>query len=264
MNKLTEEEKARRRAERFAKPVAKSFGLASKGGNELKDGKTRREFFNTVKSEYKRYCIDNSEQEGLQLVQDVQSSDIKRTTSQILMSCRKLREGALASSGNDLNELCLFSVKIAILAKQPETFAPLIYQLLENKQVAKWHVLHLVHYTNEAIRAHQVNHDYNLKMDKIIRAWTTENWIAWNREYDIADAFSKRIMELGRQDLLKRAIKVIGSAYISMNVKDLENYTCSKWKEINKHCAWKLDESDKVVIRRISRKPSPAQRSINN
>lgn len=197
---------------------------------------------------------------------------IARGLSDILAALRKLREGIVASKRVDdfAAQVYLFCIRIAILAKQPESYHPAILHLLrtihprhsltsvERAEVAGYLVLDAVCRRKQAGEAMALCHEYGLqdvKVRAVLRALVRRNYVVFRRLQRDMDGYKARLMEWADRDVRIHTLKCLGKAYHSVGLGFLEKVTASTWTSLtgNDDVGWDLEE-DKVVIRRVRRR----------
>ncbi|KAG6011514.1 hypothetical protein E4U43_008267 [Claviceps pusilla] len=192
--------------------------------------------------------------------------------SDILAALRKLREGIVASKRVDdfAAQVYLFCIRVAILARQPESYHPAMLHLLraihprhaltsvERAEVAGYLVLDAACRRKQAGEAMALCHEYGVRdaeVRAVLRALIRRNYVLFRRLQRHMDGYKARLMEWADRDVRIHTLKCLGKAYHSVGLGFLEDVTASTWTSLtgNDDVGWDLEE-DKVVIRRVKRR----------
>ncbi|CAN6616500.1 hypothetical protein TRVA0_006S02982 [Trichomonascus vanleenenianus] len=281
---LSEEEKLRRRRERFGgtpKKVDDSYGLLSRGEDTrlAKDRRERRDYFVKVQLSYLKFTSKHGgHEEALKIVDAVsrarwrnekQRHEIREEPiDNIYMSMRKLREASIANESDDLAvSIFLFSTKIAVIGGKYESYLPSMTYLLhplmsvlekrqdELKLIAKLYVLHLAHF-NRALNAAFEWYFRLIPSDRatfsILRAFCAGNFVRWRKLYKLQDDMTKAILRHGEKTLLRETSTKLARSYAMLRVETVEQFTGTSLANLNATAGlqWKASpESNKIHFR---------------
>ncbi|KAM0433253.1 hypothetical protein ACHAPT_004126 [Fusarium lateritium] len=191
----------------------------------------------------------------------------------VLMALRKLREGLVASKRADefSCQAYIFSIRLSIFVKHPESYHPAILHLLrfisiwhdmphgEIAEIASYYALDAACRRRNLAEAYTIRKDFkikNRKLDTILGALAHDNYVAWQSiKYKVDLPFIK-LLEWADDDMRLHTLKCFGSSYLNVDLPFLEFSTGRKWDELKEKdsVGWELDEDKTVTIRRIRKK----------
>ncbi|CAM1507406.1 Fc.00g070470.m01.CDS01 [Cosmosporella sp. VM-42] len=196
-------------------------------------------------------------------------TDKTKALSDVLMGLRKLREGIVGSKRADdfAIQVYLFCIRVAILAKEPESYHPAILHLLryirliqpmtslEIEEVASYLILDAACRRKDLITAYELRREFNVRTKHLhftLDALAHDNWLLFRRLKQEVDRHQLKIMEYADNDMRLHTLKCFGRTYLSVDLQFLETTTERKWSELKEKdgVGWELD-GDKVVIRRV-------------
>uniref|UniRef100_A0A060T530 ARAD1C02706p n=1 Tax=Blastobotrys adeninivorans TaxID=409370 RepID=A0A060T530_BLAAD len=295
-----DQEKLRKRAERFAKPVERpqEYGLPSRGEDRrlTEDKRARQQLYARVQTEFVQYCHDHDKTiAGHSLAQLALESispkirhqwrsshsesslhcpeSSKVTIESILMSLRKLREAVLATPDIFSKHIYLLSVKAALIAGQYQTYLPALRHLmaLEEKKLLLKHEtqlvydLYVIHMANQRERQEVSSHIHlaSPSAQTAALAFLTGNYFRWiNGFKSEKNPWRYLVMAQGHPSIVKQALEAISKSYMTMKVSSLETLTACSWPDLLNYGCTFTRENDTVVIRR--RNTNTARASSNN
>ena len=189
--------------------------------------------------------------------------------AQILDALRKLREGIVASKRRDdfACQVYLFNIRLGILSASFETYLPALLYLLrvihpahnltsiELHEIVGYLVLDTACRRGQLAEAFAVRNGYRLrdaKVDGVLRALVSDNWVLWRRLRRSVDGHRAQIMAFAEPQLTSHTLKAFGRAYLSVSQEYLEAQTLASWAELQAGhgVGWELD-GGKVIIRKI-------------
>ncbi|OAA53050.1 hypothetical protein ISF_09113 [Cordyceps fumosorosea ARSEF 2679] len=272
------------------------MGLPSKGETRLHSAKTQENYYKLITERYLSFCSDAGERDellrrfsslGLEpnntkdsnnysivipdtaSVQSLHNPSNTKTLSIIMSALRKLREGIVASNRTDdfAIQAYLFCIRLAVLAKQPESYHAAIQHLLrrihpeqnltliEFQEVVAYLILDTACRRRELSEAYSLRHKYALndkKVNDALFALAHDNFILFHRVRKAVDGHRARILEWAEPELRLHTLKCFGRAYLGVELKYLETATSSEWDDLqqNDGVGWQLDGT-KVVIRKV-------------
>ena len=202
----------------------------------------------------------------------LQSPNNAKALSDIMMALRKLREGIVASNRIDdfAIQAYLFSIRLSVLAKQPESYHPAILYVLrrldarwmlsslEFDELVSYLVLDMACRRMNLAEAYSLRHRYRLKdpkVDAVLHALVHDNYFRFHRMKAMVDGHRARIMDFAEDEVRMQTLKAFGRTYLSVDLDFLEATTHAKWDDLVKKdgVGWEAD-SKKVVIRRVQAK----------
>lgn len=210
-----------------------------------------------------------------------------RDLTMVLAALRKLREAIVATGRADdfATQVYLFCIRLAILAKHPQSYHPAILHLLrsihrrrplnavELHEVAAYRVLDAACRRGDLAEAYHLRCLYKLRngtVDTALRALAHDDWVALRRligggssgvnRGGCADGHQIKLLEYAVHDLRVHTLKCFGRAYLRLeDVGFLEASTGIGWAELQKqyNVGWELD-GKAVVIRKMQPKEPAA------
>lgn len=164
----------------------------------------------------------------------------------------------------------LFCIRLAILAKHPESYHAAMQHLLtrihpahnmttvETHEVVSYLILDTACRRANLAEAYAVRSKYKFrdsKVDAALDALAHDNYIEFNRLRGHVDGHRARLLEYAEGGMRKHSLKCFGKTYLSVDLGYLEKCTGSKWASLaaNDGVGWDL-EGDKVVIKRVRAK----------
>ncbi|CAK7210723.1 hypothetical protein SEUCBS140593_000927 [Sporothrix eucalyptigena] len=214
-----------------------------------------------------------------------------RDLTMVLAALRKLREAIVATGRADdfATQVYLFCIRLAILAKHPQSYHPAILHLLrsihrrrplnsaELHEVAAYRVLDAACRRSDLAEAYHLRCLYKLRnstVDAALRALAHDDWVALQRLIGggssggssnrgvCADGHQVKLLEYAVHDMRVHTLKTFGRAYLRLEDVDfLQASTGLGWTELQKQYSvgWELD-GKAVVIRKMQAKaPAPAE-----
>ncbi|KAL1894951.1 hypothetical protein Sste5346_005638 [Sporothrix stenoceras] len=211
-----------------------------------------------------------------------------RDLTMVLAALRKLREAIVATGRVDdfATQVYLFCIRLAILAKHPQSYHPAILHLLrsihrrrplnsvELHEVAAYRVLDAACRRGDLAEAYHLRCLYKLHnktVDTALHALAHDDWVALRRlignpsspgggRGGCADGHQIKLLEYAVHDLRVHTLKCFGRAYLRIeNVEFLEASAGLGWPELQKqyNVGWELD-GKAVVIRKMQAKAPAA------
>ncbi|KAJ5141358.1 hypothetical protein N7526_002353 [Penicillium atrosanguineum] len=257
-----------------------NVGFVSKGDKKLLDYPAQKEYFDKITKRYLQFCADHKEHLDAALASLPINSSNDATSnppaaapssksspavkgvpppsaelSTILLSLRKLREAALATSSStpvDFSQkVHYFSIRLSILAQHPPSYFP----SLRYKDMSAAFDLRA--------RARKEHGFQSQTVDQVLTALMNDNWIVFWRVRKGVDSYVRAVMNWAVDRVRRHALKAVGSAYLNVHVSwvvggctgDDGDWTWDKLVETEK-LGWQK-EGDKVIIRRPKPRPPP-------
>ncbi|RGP61722.1 hypothetical protein FSPOR_9719 [Fusarium sporotrichioides] len=202
----------------------------------------------------------------------IEDPDNTKSLQDVLMALRKLREGLVATKRADLFSIqaYIFSIRLSILAKHPESYHPAILHLLrymavwtpmvqsEIEEIAGYFMLDAACRRRDLTEAYFIRQDFNIrnkKLDHILKALAHDNYVSWQAAKQQVDRHCLKLMEWADDDMRLHTLKCFGRSYLHVDLPYLEFSAGRKWNELKEKdsVGWEL-EDEKVTIKRISRK----------
>ncbi|KAF5018690.1 hypothetical protein F66182_9304 [Fusarium sp. NRRL 66182] len=202
----------------------------------------------------------------------IEDPDNTKALQDVLMALRKLREGLVSTKRADLfsTQAYIFSIRLSILAKHPESYHPAILHLLrymgvwtpmvrsEIEEIAGYFMLDAACRRRNLTEAYFIRQDFNIrnkKLDHALRALAHDNFVSWQVVKKNVNQYCLKLMEWADDDIRLHTLKCFGRAYLYVDLPFLEFATDRKWNELKEkdHVGWGL-EDDKVHIRRARTK----------
>ncbi|KJR86205.1 uncharacterized protein SPSK_02630 [Sporothrix schenckii 1099-18] len=291
------------------------YGLPSKGETRLSDFKLQERYYGTIVQRYLQFCNDANDRNGLLArfaslelsgkttgpspTAPTAPSDplavvptaattaalaaATRDLTLVLAALRKLREAIVATGRVDdfSTQVYLFCIRLAILAKHPQSYHPAILHLLrsihrhrplstvELHEVAAYRVLDAACRRGDLAEAYHLRCLYKLRnatVDTALRALARDDWVALRRlvgdgasggaRGGCADGHLVKLLEYAVHDVRVHTLKCFGRAYLRLeDVGFLEASAGLGWAELQKqyNVGWELD-GKAVVIRKMQPK----------
>lgn len=268
----------------------------------LLDGKTQEKYYTKVVERYMAFCTDAGQRDELlrrfasleisekptgeqpssgaagsspspSLPVASQSPADDKILPVILAALRKLREGIVASKRADdfAIQAYLFSIRLAILVKQPESYHPAILHLLrvihpehpltslEVEEVAGYLTLDAACRRGDLEEAFELRKRFRLRDGKVaavLRALARDNYVLFMRVKRTVDGHKAKMMEWAEGELRLHALKCFSRAYLSVDLYFLEATMGARWEDLRNRdgVGWELDGRT-VTIRRVKAKP---------
>ncbi|KAK0621735.1 hypothetical protein B0T17DRAFT_591566 [Bombardia bombarda] len=189
--------------------------------------------------------------------------------SAILAALRKLREGIVASKRRDdfAVQVYLFAIRLGILTSSYETYHPALLYLLqvlhparnltsvELHETTAYLVLDAACRRADLADAYALRNKYRLKdakVDGVLRALVTDDWVLWRRIKRGVDGHRVKILEFAEGRFREHVLKAFGRSYLSVGLDFLETQGMAKWDELKEGygVGWELSNG-RVVIRKI-------------
>ncbi|KAM5354377.1 hypothetical protein ACJ41O_001026 [Fusarium nematophilum] len=208
----------------------------------------------------------------MSLVGSLRSPDDTKALQEVLMSLRKLREGIVATkrADNFSTQVYIFSIRLSILVKHPESYHPAILHLLryiavwhpmtatEIEEIAGYFMLDTACRRRDLTEAYFIKRDFKIKNRKLniaLRALAHDNYIVWHKIKRDVDTYCLKLLEWADEEMRLHTLKCFGRSYLNVDLKFLELATDRKWKDLKEKdgVGWELDE-EKVTIRRVRAK----------
>ncbi|KAJ5132754.1 hypothetical protein N7448_006912 [Penicillium atrosanguineum] len=272
-----------------------NVGFVSKGDKKLLDYPAQKEYFDKITKRYLQFCADHKEDLDAALASLPISSSNDATSnppaaapssksspavkgvpppsaelSTILLSLRKLREAALATSSStpvDFSQkVHYFSIRLSILAQHPPSYFPSLRYSLDKLHSTSHpfedsEVKELVTYM--ILRLCMPTRRHSQTVDQVLTALMNDNWIVFWRVRKGVDSYVRAVMNWAVDRVRRHALKAVGSAYLNVHVSwvvggctgDDGDWTWDKLVETEK-LGWQK-EGDKVIIRRPKPRPPP-------
>ncbi|KAM0343120.1 hypothetical protein ACHAPU_008868 [Fusarium lateritium] len=202
----------------------------------------------------------------------IEDPDNTRSLQEVLMALRKLREGLVATKRADLFSIqaYIFSIRLSILAKHPESYHPAILHLLrymavwtpmehsEIEEIAGYFMLDAACRRRDLTEAYFIRQDFdirNKKLDNILKALAHDNYVSWQASKKQANRHCLKLMEWAEDDMRLHTLKCFGRSYLNVDLPYLEFATDRKWDKLREkdNVGWEL-EDEKVTIRRVKAK----------
>ncbi|KAJ4257428.1 hypothetical protein NW762_008552 [Fusarium torreyae] len=202
----------------------------------------------------------------------IEDPDNTKSLQDVLMALRKLREGLVATKRADLFSIqaYIFSIRLSILAKHPESYHPAILHLLrymavwtpmvrsEIDEIAGYFMLDAACRRRDLTEAYFIRQDFNIrnkKMDAILKALAHDNYVSWQIAKKNMNRHCLKLMEWADSDMRLHTLKCFGRSYLNVDLPFLEFATDRKWNELKEKdsVGWELD-GEKVTIRRVRAK----------
>lgn len=201
----------------------------------------------------------------------LQSPDNTKAITDVMMALRKLREGIVASKRSDdfSIQAYIFSIRLAVLIKRPESYHPAMLHLLrymaflhpltsvEIQEIVGYLILDTACRRRELAEAYNIRRKYEIKdskLDAALHALTHDNYILFQRVKKDVDRHRAKLMEWADDDVRLHALKCFGRSYLGVDLGFLETATDTNWKDLKEKdgVGWELEEDGKrVVIRRV-------------
>jgi hypothetical protein len=104
----------------------------------------------------------------------------------------------------------------------------------------------------QAYALRQAHGVVDAKVDAVLRALATDDWVRWRRARASVDGYKARLMGFADERMRTHALKAFGRAYLSVSREFLETQLMSSWGELKQRdgVGWELDGS-RVVIRKV-------------
>ncbi|EPE07038.1 hypothetical protein F503_03465 [Ophiostoma piceae UAMH 11346] len=210
----------------------------------------------------------------------------------VLSALRKLREAIVATDRSDdfATQVYLFCIRLAILAKHPQSYHPALLHLLrsihrrkpllnvELQEVASYRVLDAACRRGDLAEAYHLRCLYKLHcttVDAALYALAHDDWVALNRllqkqkvptaagaapsapptmrRTGTADAYQGKLLEYAVHNMRVHTLKCFGRAYLRLeDVQYLETATELSWADLqSKYSVGWEREGDAVVIRKV-------------
>ena len=218
----------------------------------------------------------------------------------VLSALRKLREAIVATGRGDdfATQVYLFCIRLAILAKHPQSYHPALLHLLrsihrrkpllnvELQEVASYRVLDAACRRGDLAEAYHLRCLYKLRcttVDAALYAIAHDDWVALNRllqkqkvptaagaapsappttrRTGTADAYQGKLLEYAVHNMRVHTLKCFGRAYLGLeDVQYLEAATELSWADLqSKYSVGWERAGDGVVIRKVQpRNPAAA------
>ncbi|KAF5674300.1 hypothetical protein FHETE_2934 [Fusarium heterosporum] len=202
----------------------------------------------------------------------IEDPDNTKSLQEVLMALRKLREGLVATKRADLFSIqaYIFSIRLSILAKHPESYHPAILHLLrymavwtpmeksEIEEIAGYFMLDAACRRRDLTEAYFIRQDFNIrnkKLDSILKALAHDNYVSWQASKKQANRHCLKLMEWAEDGMRLHTLKCFGRSYLNVDLPYLEFATGRKWDKLREkdNVGWELDV-EKVTIRRVKAK----------
>jgi sphingosine kinase len=202
----------------------------------------------------------------------IEDPDNTKSLQDVLMALRKLREGLVATKRADLFSIqaYIFSIRLSILAKHPESYHPAILHLLrymavwtpmvqsEIEEIAGYFMLDAACRRRDLTEAYFIRQDFNIrnkKLDNILKALAHDNYVSWQVAKRQVNRHCLKLMEWADDDIRLHTLKCFGRSYLNVDLSFLEFSTGRKWNELKEkdNVGWEL-EDEKVTIKRVRAK----------
>ncbi|KAH7193228.1 uncharacterized protein B0J16DRAFT_73900 [Fusarium flagelliforme] len=202
----------------------------------------------------------------------IEDPDNTKSLQDVLMALRKLREGLVATKRADLFSIqaYIFSIRLSILAKHPESYHPAILHLLrymavwtpmvqsEIEEIAGYFMLDAACRRRDLTEAYFIRQDFNIrnkKLDLILKALAHDNYVSWQVAKRQVNRHCLKLMEWADDDIRLHTLKCFGRSYLNVDLSFLEFSTGRKWNELKEkdNVGWEL-EDEKVTIKRVRAK----------
>lgn len=205
--------------------------------------------------------------------------------SKLLLSLRKLREAVLSTASTTpisfSQRVHVFSIRLSILAQHPPSYFPSIRYLLENlhrpshpfpeselKEFVSYMILDYACRQDSMVAAFDLRARARAKwgfesqtVDRALAALMHDNWVVFWKVRNGVDSYMRALMNMAADRVRRHALKAIGSAYLSADVKwVLEGCTGEgdawTWEKLvdTERLGW-AREGDLIVIKRPKRRP---------
>jgi len=166
------------------------------------------------------------------------------TTQTLLLTLRSLREALLATSRLDdfSKDVYMFTARTAILLQHKESYLPSLLHLLHNihpnnslteeelAEFAGYYVLHLVCEMGNFNEAYIIRRQFRVlcgngdagasctwgDVDAILRALVRNDYWSWAKLRGKVGLEMRRLMEMGEERVLKRAVACLGKTYFEV------------------------------------------------
>lgn len=230
----------------------------------LNDHRTQESFFRTISDAYIAL-----------LSQGNKADTLTPALVKVLAATRVLREALLATRRVDAfaQRALLFSARCALLPGQWEGYVPSVSGLMrvhargtrlsppELREVVGWQVLDAACRTGEVRRALELRAVWRgrgVKLDEkiegVLRAVCRDDWLGFWRLETMVDGYVRALMGLAAKRMRVHVLKVVGRAYLRIDVETLEAWTGAKWEELVKEgVGWERD-GDSAVVRKAKTK----------
>lgn len=157
----------------------------------------------------------------------------------------------------------LYSVRIATRVGHYQTYVPSVNYLFKHSsilsktelnEIATIFSLHLAHFSNDNETALTIQFKYakdDIKLQRILKAWRTTDYITWLDLYDTEkDVLYHRMMEFGVDKMIKHSIKCIQKSYFQLPNSYINQLFHMDIEALQKGytCGWELKDNT-VVIR---------------
>ncbi|KAF4997733.1 hypothetical protein FGRMN_3653 [Fusarium graminum] len=199
----------------------------------------------------------------------IEDPDNTKSLQEVLMALRKLREGLVATKRADLFSIqaYIFSIRLSILAKHPESYHPAILHLLrymavwtpmehsEIEEIAGYFMLDAACRRQDLAEAYFIRQDFNIrnkKLDSILKALAHDNYVSWQASKKQLNRHCLKLMEWAEDDMRLHTLKCFGRSYLNVDLPYLEFATDRKWDKLREkdNVGWELD-GENVTIRRV-------------
>lgn len=196
-----------------------------------------------------------------------------KSLQDVLMALRKLREGLVATKRADLFSIqaYIFSIRLSILAKHPESYHPAILHLLrymaiwtpmvhsEIEEIAGYFMLDAACRRRDLTEAYFIRQDFNIrnkKLDRILKALAHDDYVSWQFSKKQVSRHCLKLMEWADDDLRLHTLKCFSRSYFNVDLSFLEFATGRKWNELKEKdkVGWELGDEEKVTIRKVRAK----------
>ncbi|KAF5550506.1 hypothetical protein FNAPI_7709 [Fusarium napiforme] len=203
----------------------------------------------------------------------IEDPDNTKSLQDVLMALRKLREGLVATKRADLFSIqaYIFSIRLSILAKHPESYHPAILHLLrymavwtpmvhsEIEEIAGYFMLDAACRRRDLTEAYFIRQDFNIrnkKLDRILKALAHDDYVSWQFSKKQVSRHCLKLMEWADDDLRLHTLKCFSRSYFNVDLPFLEFATGRKWDELKEKdkVGWELGDEQKVTIRKVRAK----------
>ncbi|KAF7714607.1 Uncharacterized protein PECH_008325 [Penicillium ucsense] len=200
--------------------------------------------------------------------------------STLLLSLRKLREALLATAKETpvdfIQRVHAFSIQLAVRARHPPSYFPSLRYSLDKlhtrshplsesdlQDVVSYLILDYACRQDDMLSAFELRararRDFAFSdqdIDQVLVALMHGNWVVFWRVRNSVDCFRQAIMDWAMAQMRRRALKAVGSAYLSVPVDWVLNECIGfdegwTWEKLVEHenLGWEKD-GEKIIIRR--------------
>ncbi|KAF2153713.1 hypothetical protein K461DRAFT_319954 [Myriangium duriaei CBS 260.36] len=193
----------------------------------------------------------------------------------LLSAMRKLRESLTSTGRTDTfaQRAYLFILRATLLMRNWEAYLPALNALLgrihgitplpasELRDVVGYRVLDLACRTGDLRGAIEERARWRGKgvklggeVEGVLQAVLRDDWLGWRREEGRVDGYVRALMEGAQRRMRVHVLKVLGRAYLRIEVGVLEEWAGEAWEGLVKEGVGWEREGSMVVVRKVKGK----------